>query len=281
MKKKKILFKKQFFAFADILLSFVGFMLVLFLSVHLIFDATILLGPKVFNEVPEILHNRNLTQIFVPLLIIGFFIHIILALRRFPFRIREISSLYRNIIKIKHLDSLLWVLQCLTGFLLLFAASFHMFEIISSGLRDINAVSSAERSAPLSYHLFYYLLMFCAITHASIGLYRISVKWIGSFRKIIIFLLLIIASGYFSLSILSINKFYKRGQIQYELKVHILQMEEFLKIETKDDEVEAEAKKIMKNLSDLDLELSEELFNRLHIDYNREVHEYLNNMDVL
>ena len=60
-----------------------------------------------------------------------------------------------------------------------------------------------------------------------------------------------------------------------------MKLEELLKIDTKEKEMETEAKIIMENLSELGLEINEELFHRLNLNYNIEVHEYLKKMDTL
>jgi len=82
-----------------------------------------------------------------------------------------------------HLESLLWIWQVRTGMIILVLGSFHVillgFDVLTplfGQMRGIEAVTSIERvSAGL--WLPYAILLVCVEFHASVGLYRLAIKW--------------------------------------------------------------------------------------------------------
>ena len=75
----------------------------------------------------------------------------------------------------KHCDTTLWWFQFWTGFLLFFFAAAHILMIVFGP--KITADLAIARFGQL--HLFYFVLLIFVVTHASIGIYRLYMKWIS------------------------------------------------------------------------------------------------------
>lgn len=271
----KIQFKNRVYAYLDFLESLSGFCLALFLATHLIFDATILLGPWAYNNIPVILHKYYLAQLFVPVVIVGFFAHFVLAWRKIPFTYNNVMKFGMVSIKGKHRDSLLWIVQMVTGMLLLLLGSLHFWEITTAGLTNINAITSAERAALIYFHVFYYIFMATAISHAGIGVYRLWIKWFGVMRKGILILCILVSCGYIVLSIFSIQRFNDRGQIQTILKLQIIQLQEDYADKKSSDIVLNQKKHFRKTMKKLKLQYNRDLFEFLNINVTDDFYEFL------
>ncbi|MBN1500234.1 MAG: hypothetical protein JW982_08765 [Spirochaetes bacterium] len=265
-------FIKRLPAHNDFLLSLSGFCLSLFLATHLVFDATILFGPSVFNNVPKMLHSIYLAQIFTPVVVAGFFIHFCIAVRKIPVKSSELQRILKLSIQTRHRDTMLWLLQCITGLFLLLAGTLHFWIILTDGIKNINAVSSSNRAALPQFHVFYYIFMCTAILHSGIGMYRISIKWAGKGRKIIFALMLIICTGYGIMSIMTINRFNNRGEMQAVLKQRIIYINSMIDNNTAVESLNSELMDFHKIMDKLQLKVSPELFENLGITYDEKLY---------
>ena len=77
----------------------------------------------------------------------------------------------------KHCDTTLWWIQFLTGFALFFLGGAHLITILFNST-SINAITSASRFVDGNLAEFYLVLLVVMVLHASIGLYRVIIKWV-------------------------------------------------------------------------------------------------------
>lgn len=161
--------------FLDVAELFTGLFLVGFLWTHMLFVSTILLNPNgaVFNALSHFLDTYYLSYIGVPLVIVVFFGHLVLAGRRIPTRITEQKIVWRQASLLRERDTWTWVFQAITGMAILVLASIHMFLVVTHW--PMQSFTSAARIQ--DYLWLYLLLLLLGEYHAGTGLYRQFVKW--------------------------------------------------------------------------------------------------------
>ncbi|ASM36475.1 fumarate reductase cytochrome b subunit [Campylobacter sputorum] len=170
--------KSRLPALQDKLQSLSGLVLAIFMMCHMIFTSTIIFGKGAFEGVVHFAEPFGIYQVtnLVALIIfIIFVIHAFLAMRKFPANYSAYRAYKAHKIRMKHCDTTLWWMQFLSGFLLFFFASAHIITIIFGD--KITADLSIGRFSQL--HIFYLLLLLVTVLHASIGTYRLFVKWIS------------------------------------------------------------------------------------------------------
>lgn len=170
--------KSRLPALQDKLQSLSGLVLAAFMICHMIFTSTIMFGKDAFEGVVKFAEPFGIYQVtnFVAFVIfIIFVVHAFLAMRKFPANYGAYRAYKAHKIRMKHCDTTLWWMQFLTGFLLFFFASAHIITIIFGS--KISADLSIGRFSQL--HIFYLLLLIVTVLHASIGTYRLYVKWIS------------------------------------------------------------------------------------------------------
>ena len=152
-----------------------GLSLVGFLWVHMLFVATVIIGPDIFNNVPVFLEKYLLSQIGIPMVIILILAHMVLAGRRLPNRLSDMKIVWRHSRLLNHYDTWTWLFQCVTGVAIGILAAAHIWTVVSRW--DINIPISSERVVQSPYFIFYIMLLLCGEYHAGVGLYREAVKW--------------------------------------------------------------------------------------------------------
>lgn len=195
----------------DVLELITGIMLVGFLWMHLFFESTIVMGTKVFNQLSQMLDQNMLPYLGIPIVIIAFFIHFLVAGRRIPTRFQEQRIIWQHARNLNQPNTWAWVFQVISGMVLLILGSIHMWVVITNW--PIEAANSAARVAS-SYWVFYILLLILAVLHAGVGLYRQFVKWGWFPRKpiaIIIGIITIIIAG---IGLVTIFAFIQLGGMQ-------------------------------------------------------------------
>ncbi|WP_462104202.1 fumarate reductase cytochrome b subunit [Campylobacter concisus] len=163
--------------------SITGFILACFILCHMVFTSTILLGKDAFNAVVGFAEAKFLfgeatwwiTNVIATVIFVVFVTHAFLAMRKFPANYRQYLMFRGHKDRMKHLDTTLWWFQFLTGFALFFAASAHLIDIIFGG--HITADNSAKNFHQLE--IFYFALLVFMVVHASVGMYRLYVKWVS------------------------------------------------------------------------------------------------------
>jgi fumarate reductase subunit C len=178
-----------------------GLLLALFMWGHLLLVGSILLGTRSFDWVADTLEDYYIAQPTVAMIIFAFLVHAVMASRKIPTQLRERKTMQQLAKGLRdagrghpivsheysafrpHLESMLWIWQVRTGMIMLVLGSFHLillgldiFTPLFGVTTGIEAISSLKR-VQLGLWPFYGLLLLCVEFHASVGLYRLMVKW--------------------------------------------------------------------------------------------------------
>jgi len=159
----------------DWLQMLTGLTLVCFLFAHMLFVGSVLLGAKSFDFVAALFERTYLAQVGGPIIFFLFLLHGFLGARKMPFRTKEQKLIVRHAKMMHHRDTWFWVIQAVTGALLLIIASIHMWTVLSD--LPITAAKGAHELDKGLWLIFYLILIIIAALHGCIGLYRIGVKW--------------------------------------------------------------------------------------------------------
>ncbi len=199
------------YSFIDFFLSLTGFCLVLFIILHLLMDASILISHDLFNSIAVFLDKYYLADAGVPLVVTGLIVHVICSLfkQMGNFIQKSLLPLKRKL----HFETLLYYVQIFTGLCMLFLASFHVIEMIFSNVSMINSVTSSVRFSTFHRRVYYSALMSTTVLHTSIGIYRLYAKWIGKKRYYVFCILSVFFVMYFSISSFAIFEFSKSADI--------------------------------------------------------------------
>jgi len=168
----------------DFVQSASGLLLVIFLCVHLLLDAAILIGPPAADAVARAFEGQYLFDRAHPWLVslaaLGLLmlivVHAVLAMRKLPRSTREYRALRLHLRDFHHADSRLWWWQVITGVALFFLVAPHLFVVISQP-EAIGATPSAHRIVAERAWMLYAILMPVVLLHAAAGAYRLAVKW--------------------------------------------------------------------------------------------------------
>lgn len=174
----------------DFLQSATGLFLGIFMIAHMFFVSSILLGEEAMYKVTKFFEGSMflsenqpiLVSIVAAIVIIAFVTHAFLALRKFPINYKQFKILKAHKHLMKHSDTSLWYIQALTGFMLFFLASVHLFVVLTQP-DTIGPNSSSYRFVQQHFWILYIVLLFAVELHGSIGLYRLCVKW-GWFEQL-------------------------------------------------------------------------------------------------
>ncbi|PZT48445.1 succinate dehydrogenase/fumarate reductase cytochrome b subunit [Helicobacter valdiviensis] len=166
--------------------SITGVVLAIFILFHMCFTSSILFGEDAFNAVVAFSEGSFIfgghgipwiTTIVVAVIGIFFVAHAFLAMRKFPANFQQLMIFKTHKNLMKHCDTTLWWVQFITGFILFFMGSAHLFTILFAST-NINAITSATRFVQGNLAEFYLFLLVVMVLHASVGLYRVIIKWV-------------------------------------------------------------------------------------------------------
>ena len=157
---------------------------------HMILVGSILTGERGFDWVAVFLEDYYLAQPIVPIILTLFLVHAALASRKIPAQLEERRKMIKLGRDLKsssgfepHLESMLWIWQVRSGMTVLVLGSFHLvllgLDLLTPLFGErvgIEALTSMER-VRAGLWLPYSILLVCVEFHASIGLYRLAVKW--------------------------------------------------------------------------------------------------------
>jgi len=170
----------------DLAQSGTGLILGLFMWVHMLLVGSIILGKDAFDFVAKTMELAFLSDtghgypIAVFLAVSGvftlFIIHALLGMRKFPISWRQHRIIRDQMQMMKHTDTNLWYIQVVTGFVMFFAGSVHLYTMLVNPA-GIDPFLSADRVVSGNYWFLYLVLLICVELHASIGLYRLCMKW--------------------------------------------------------------------------------------------------------
>ena len=176
--------KSRWPARLDMLQSASGLFLALFLMAHMFFVSSILISQDAFYTVARFFEGAYLLGKPYPMLVSGvvsvilavFIGHAWLAMRKFPAGYRQYRAFVTHKNSLRHGDTSLWWLQIWTGFALFFMATIHLYDMLTQPAL-IGPYESADRVWTGNMWPLYLMLLFAAELHASVGLYRLAIKW--------------------------------------------------------------------------------------------------------
>ncbi|MGD9822822.1 fumarate reductase cytochrome b subunit [Desulfobacter sp.] len=170
----------------DFLQSATGLVLGLFVWVHIGLDASIIMGPDAFNWVSKNMelaflsdtgHGYPIAVFFAVFVVFTLFIiHALLGMRKFPNSWKQHRIMKDQMAMMKHQDTNLWYIQVLTGFMMIFAGSVHLYTMLTHP-GSIDPDLCAGRVVSDHMWFVYLVLLVCAALHGNIGLYRLCMKW--------------------------------------------------------------------------------------------------------
>ena len=180
--KKK---KSRLPARLDFAQSGTGLILGLFMWVHMILVASIILGKGSFNFVAKMMELAFLSDtghgfpvaVFLAVLVVFtlFIIHGMLGVRKFPISWKQHRIIRDQMQMMNHTDTNLWYVQVVTGFIMFFAGSVHLYILLTHP--SIDPYISADRVFSANMWPLYLVLLACVELHGTIGLYRLCMKW--------------------------------------------------------------------------------------------------------
>ncbi len=179
-----------------------GLALTIFMWGHMLLVGSILTGSRGFDWLAGGLEDYYIAQPTVFAISLLFLVHAAMASRKIPAQLRErrrMRELARGLregstapnartLRLQpHLESMLWIWQVRTGMVVLVLGSFHLVLIGLDVLTPlfgervgIEAVSTLARVGG-GLWIVYGVLLVCVEFHASVGFYRLAVKWgVGS-----------------------------------------------------------------------------------------------------
>lgn len=171
-------------AWLDMVQGFTGLILVLFMWAHMFFVSSILISHDAMYWVARMFEGEPLFGKPYPILVTLvavvivtlLLVHALLALRKFPSNVQQYQAIHRHTSIFKHGDTWLWVVQVISGFLLMFLASIHLYQLMLNPA-DIGPYASSDRVWSGRMWPLYLILLFVVEIHGGIGLYRLAMKW--------------------------------------------------------------------------------------------------------
>ena len=168
----------------DYLQSATGLLLALFIAGHILFEASILLGPDamkrmtLFFEGYYLFGERHpgIVGALAGFVFILFVLHALLAMRKIPSTWRQYRTFRHHMKRMHHEDTSLWMVQVVTGFAMFFLGSVHLYLMMTNP-GEIGPYLSARRVVEGWMWPLYLALLFCVVLHAFVGLYRLAMKW--------------------------------------------------------------------------------------------------------
>ncbi|MBT8080902.1 MAG: hypothetical protein KJP08_02465 [Gammaproteobacteria bacterium] len=178
-----------------------GLLLAVFMWGHVLLVGSILTGERGFDWLATFLEDYYIAQPTVLAILFLFVVHAVFAARKIPAQLAErkriaelaqgLSRSGRERVETRtehspfrpHVESMLWIWQVRTGMVMLVLGSFHLvllaldiFTPLYGEMAGIESVSSMAR-VQAGLWLPYAVLLLCVEFHASIGLYRLAIKW--------------------------------------------------------------------------------------------------------
>ncbi len=170
----------------DALQSLTGTLLAIFLWVHLILVSSILIGHDAMLWVTKTMEGAFLTpdgsgypfivSVIAASIFALFVVHTILACRKMPTNYRQWKSLRQQMQTVRHSDTKYWMIQAVTGIVIMFLLPPHLFVMLMQP-ETIGPIKSSLRIYEQGFWLLYLPLLIAAELHAAFGLYRVILKW--------------------------------------------------------------------------------------------------------
>jgi fumarate reductase subunit C len=220
-------------AWLDLAQSLTGLALAAFMWVHLTLVSSVHFGKGTMNTIAgffelKFLHNWErgypIVVVLLGIAIFALFIlHAGIAMRKFPASWREYRILNQQMGMMKHADTNLWFVQAVTGFIMFFFGSIHLYTMISQA-SNINADAAGDRFVTGHLWPMYLILHLSVGLHLVVGMYRLAVKW-GPFdgknprktRKVLKQLRNVLTVFYLVIGLMTVYEYMKIG---YENRAH-------------------------------------------------------------
>jgi fumarate reductase subunit C len=175
-----------------------GLVLALFMWGHMLLVGSILTGARGFDWLAGGLEDIYVAQPTVVGISLIFLLHAVMASRKIPAQLRERKRMRDLAAGLKrapknpfdrvapfepHMESMLWIWQVRTGMVILVLGSFHLclitIDVLTPVFGERVGIEAASTVARVGAGLWlvYGLLLVCVEFHASVGLYRLAVKW--------------------------------------------------------------------------------------------------------
>lgn len=168
----------------DLIEGLTGLFLVAFMWVHMLLVSSILLGKDAMYAVSRFFEGAYFLDRPQPALVslaalfifIVMLIHALVALRRLPAGYTDYRALLSHVRSFRHPETNLWLLQVVTGIVLMFLAGAHLYAMFSQP-DAIGPYASSDRFVSGGMWPLYLILLIAVELHAGIGLYRLVLKW--------------------------------------------------------------------------------------------------------
>jgi len=153
-----------------------GACLVLFMLMHLVFVGSVIISPALMDGFSKAFEATGMAQIGGPIIFILLLVHFVLAARKIPFASRQQGVMLANARRMHHMDTWLWVIQAVSGMVILVMGSIHLWTVLTD--LPITAAKNALRlQDSVGWIGFYIVFIPMVWLHTGIGFYRIMVKW--------------------------------------------------------------------------------------------------------
>jgi len=181
MKQKKI---DKMPARLDFIQSVTGLILALFITGHIMFEASILVSYEMMYKVTIMFEGYyffgetypGIISFLASAISVIFILHALVAIRKFPASYRDYKIIKKHTSQKKHEDTSLWIIQVITGFMMFFIGSVHLYIMITQPA-NIGPYASSSRIVDEFMGPLYFMLLISVVSHAFIGLYRLAMKW--------------------------------------------------------------------------------------------------------
>lgn len=169
-----------------------GLLLALFMWGHMVLVGSILTGEVGFDWMAVQLEVWFIAQPAVVAVFVLFMVHAVLAARKIPAQLeerRQLLKLSKDLRSQAHIESLLWIWQVRTGLIVLVLGSFHLVllgvDVLTPLFGERLGIEASTSLARVQAGLWlpYAILLIAVEFHASVGLYRLAVKW-GLFARL-------------------------------------------------------------------------------------------------
>lgn len=176
----KFIENPRFAAWVDLIEMISGLLLVLFMFGHMLMLSTILFGQDTMNALAGFLEDFYMAQAGAVGVVFLLVIHFVTAGRKLPSRIREQTAIWRLAKQLRHTDTWLWLIQAVTGMLILIFGAIHLWVILTTF--PVESMKSSARVAE-SFGYLYLPMILVVELHGGIGLYRAVIKWTAFNRR--------------------------------------------------------------------------------------------------
>ncbi len=181
MKKQKI---DKTPARLDFLQSSTGLILGMFIMGHILFESSILISHEMMYKVTIMFEGYyffgetypGIISFLASAIFVIFIVHAGIAIRKFPSNYKQYKIMKNHTMQMKHEDTSLWAIQIISGFVMFFLGSVHLYIMIAQP-SHIGPYASSSRVVDEFMGPLYFALLISVVSHAFIGLYRLALKW--------------------------------------------------------------------------------------------------------